>query len=431
MSLVKVKAVLTLLMAVGAVAYFGGDGTLASFSAETTNAGSTIASGTLTMSNTVSTNNACFSNQAATHDNINAGCDKLFQLANVAPGLYGGTAQVAVQNTGTIDASKLWLWAPSVTPSLTVALTSGNAVTTLSVSPLKSAVVAGQAVVLTNGVHTQTFYASAAAAASATSISVTSQNANFSYTADANTLVDVADCYDVATTGGTNTSTAGNNLNFISTAGNPFCHALLLYVQEITGTVAGTPGTHNYCWVGLAYTGNAMCVAPISVTLSSALTSGNAVGSLPVTALNGNVKSGDQIVVSSGNSTQTFSASADAYIGATSITVTSATANATYAIGSSVADSPTDPTGPLSRLDSDSTDTLANFDSLHDGARGPIQLPPVLSNGSIGATTLTQLTHGSTRTFLVGVMLPAPTGSAQNTLQGLQSTFGLTWHIDQ
>ena len=35
------------------------------------------------------------------------------------------------------------------------------------------------------------------------------------------------------------------------------------------------------------------------------------------------------------------------------------------------------------------------------------------------------------RTFQVGVYLPAPAGTNQNPLQGLASTFGMTWHIDQ
>jgi hypothetical protein len=35
------------------------------------------------------------------------------------------------------------------------------------------------------------------------------------------------------------------------------------------------------------------------------------------------------------------------------------------------------------------------------------------------------------RTFYVGLYLPVPAGTPQNQLQGLSSTFGLTWHIDQ
>jgi hypothetical protein len=48
------------LMLLGAVTYFGGGGTWASFSAETSNAGESIASGTLTMNDTASAT-ACYS----------------------------------------------------------------------------------------------------------------------------------------------------------------------------------------------------------------------------------------------------------------------------------------------------------------------------------------------------------------------------------
>jgi hypothetical protein len=42
-----------------------------------------------------------------------------------------------------------------------------------------------------------------------------------------------------------------------------------------------------------------------------------------------------------------------------------------------------------------------------------------------------QLAKTASRTFQVGLFFPAPSGANQNTLQGLASTFGLTWHMDQ
>lgn len=439
MSLGKVKAFLTLLMAVGAATYFGGGGALASFSAETSNEGSTIASGTLTMSNTVNTNTACFSNASATDNNVNAGCDALFHLTSIAPGIYGGTAEVSIENTGSIDASKLWIWAPSVTPNLTTALTSGNSVSSLAVSSLSAPVYNGQSVVVKNGSNSQTFYANANEAANATSISVVPQNANFSYPATTATTVDVADCYDQLTTGGTNTATAGNNLNFVTTTGNPLCNGLHLYVQEITGMTPGTPSTKNYCWVGATEPGAGMCAAPISVTLSAtgALTSGNSVSTLNVTALNGNVAAPDIVVVSDGTHSQNFTVSANAYVGATSISVTPVNANANYATGATVTAAPlsVDANGALSKIDGDilASHTLAGYDSVHDFLNGPAELPQVQTNGTLysAPSSLPDLPHGTTRTFLVGVVLASPLGSTQNNLQGLQSTFGLTWHIDQ
>jgi hypothetical protein len=435
----RLKLALTLLMVSGALSSLM-PGAFASFSAETSNPTNTIASGTLTMSNTVNSGTACLSSNSPSNDNI-ANCDTAITFTNVAPGVSGptATAYITVKNTGSIDASKLWLWAPSLTPALTTPLTSGASVTALQVTALKSAVAAGQAIVVRHLTNSQTFYASAAAAQNATTINVVAQNANFSYPSGTNgATVQVVDCYDTKTSAapaGAPNATYGTQLNYNPTAGNPMCGATLLYVQEVTGIVlTGSPAasTTNYCWTGLTYTsgGAGMCVAPISVTLSSAISGTRT--TLPVTQLNGNVRSGDVVVVTPPSGTpQTFTASADTYAGAISIPITSAAVTGTLAAGSAVTDSSTDPTGPLAKLNGDSTDTLTNFDTLHDGTRGPIQMPPVLSNGAIGATALTQLVHDASRTFLVGVYMPAPTGSNQNPLQGLSSKFGLTWHVDQ
>jgi hypothetical protein len=201
---------------------------------------------------------------------------------------------------------------------------------------------------------------------------------------------------------------------------------VLMYVQETTG------GTY-YCWSGKGSSpqaGNGLCVAPISVTLTTGLTSGVAPTTLQVSPLNGNVTSGNSITVTSGTNTQTFSASADAHIGDTSIAVSGAP-NANFSYPSS---SPVVNTSALTSLNSDTTDTISNFDTLHP-VGGRIQLVPVLSNGTLDTNATVQLSHFNTgnytRTFYVGLYLPVPAGSNQNPLQGLASTFGLTWHIDQ
>jgi hypothetical protein len=76
---------------------------------------------------------------------------------------------------------------------------------------------------------------------------------------------------------------------------------------------------------------------------------------------------------------------------------------------------------------------VANFDTLHAGSVGPLQLYPINGAGTVSTNLTTpELTAGSTgtRTFTVGVYLPNPV-SNQNDLQGLQSTFGLTWYMSQ
>ena len=300
-------------------------------------------------------------------------------------------------------------------------------------TPLEGTVTSGDAIVVSFGTHTQTFTANAAAAGGATSVSVTSLVANFSYPigtivsdTSSDTNVNNTDCYDAKTTvAGTTGATKGTDLNFINTTGNPFCGAALVFVQETTG------GNH-YCWLGKGSSPEnavGMCSAPISVNLSSALSTSGAITSLPVAALNGNVASGDSVVVTSGSNTQTFTASANAFFGATAIAVNSLTPNFAYPTTSTVTDSNT-----LSALNPDTTDTLTNFDTAHNTV-GKIQLFPLTGNGTINNTATVELSHFNTgtfsRIFQVGVFLPAPAGINQNVLQGLQSTFGITWHIDQ
>lgn len=442
----KLKAVLTLLMLCGVLSSVL-PGTLASFSAETANPGNTLASGTLTLSNTVDSGNACFSNEAPAVDNV-ASCDTAITFSNVAPGVSSSTATalISVKNTGSIDASELWLWAPSVTPTLTQALTQGSSVATLHVTALATAVPKGKAIVLRykdagNVTHTQTFYASAAAAANDTTIGVVSQDATYSFPSGTSaTTVQVLDCYDQLTSAppaGAPNATYGTQLNYNSTAGNPMCGAVLLYVQEVTGMTPGNPSTQNYCWTGLTYgnpadarsTPAGMCVAPISVTLSSDVS--GTIAALPVSELNGNIRANDQIVVTpSSGVPQTFTASTDVYAGATSIPVTSQAVSGTLSSGTAVSDSSTDALGPLAKLNADNSDTLTNFDTLTD-QNAPLPMPQVQANGQLEPSTTAQLPHDTTRTFLVGVYMPNPTGSNQNPLQGLFSTFSLTWHVDQ
>lgn len=431
MSLRDLKGLLLFVMAIGAAAYFGGGATFASFSAETSNVGSTAASGTLTMSDQVNAGTACLSAGATSQNNVNAACAAALALTNVAPGVFGGVAQITVQNTGSIDASKFYLWAPYVNATLSAGIT--GTVTSLPVTPLEGTVTSGDSIVLSFGTHTQTFTANAAAAGGAAAISVTSLAANFAYPigtivtdTSSNTTPSNTDCYDSKTTvSGTAGSTKGTDLNFNPVAGNPFCGAALIFVQETTG------GNH-YCWLGKGSSPEAAsgaCTAPISVNLSSALTTGGPITSLPVTALNGNVASGDSIVVTSGTNTQTFTSTAVAYLGATAIAVTSATPNFAYPTTSTVID-----TAALTALNPDTTDTITNFDTAHN-TTGKIQLFPVTGNGTVNNTATVELgnfasaTHS--RVFQVGVYMPAPAGINQNPLQGLQSAFGITWHIDQ
>lgn len=74
-----------------------------------------------------------------------------------------------------------------------------------------------------------------------------------------------------------------------------------------------------------------------STTLTAARNSGTGYTTLPVVATSFSGVIGDQLKLASGGNTQTVVVSANFSVGATTITVTSFTANATYGIGSTVA----------------------------------------------------------------------------------------------
>ena len=109
-------------------------------------------------------------------------------------------------------------------------------------------------------------------------------------------------------------------------------------VQAIPVTFTPTGGTGT-----TTYPDQYGCVfaelIPLTTTLRTALTSGAATGTtLSVNALPNAVGSGDTIVVGSGGTTQTFTTTVASVIGQTTLKVTSQIANATYPVGTSVAD---------------------------------------------------------------------------------------------
>jgi hypothetical protein len=81
---------------------------------------------------------------------------------------------------------------------------------------------------------------------------------------------------------------------------------------------------------------------------------------------------------------------------------------------------------------SNAATTIGAFGTNHNALTGKIDLAPVTSNGVLATsgTPLAATGEAGARTFEIALYLPKLT-SNQNALQGLQSTFGLTWHIDQ
>jgi hypothetical protein len=108
------KKILLSLMAIGAAASLSVGGTYAILSSQETNASSTIATGTLTFSNTVGTGTACYSyGGPSSPANENASCDTLFPSPSL---LYPGsssTSRLTLTNNGSVAIGDLGVYMPS------------------------------------------------------------------------------------------------------------------------------------------------------------------------------------------------------------------------------------------------------------------------------------------------------------------------------
>jgi hypothetical protein len=433
------KAILVLMMLMGIIAYFGGAGTFAGFTAETTNPNDALASGTLTLQNNVTSN--CASQAGESNNNVNANCNVALSFSNQEPGTFVGTATVTLTNTGSLNASKLYLWAPYANAVLSTATGTGS-ISSLAVyasghgpAGVEGTMAAGDLITVTYGSTSQTFCVGAGGAAGgATTIPVSSTGSCTGYSTtptisflpgatvqdtSSDTSATNTNCYD------TQQTVLGSGSGWNPATGNPLCNASLLYVQETTGG-------KNYCWFGNntgAPTG--ACTAPISVNPTGLGTSANqtiAAGTYAVSALKGNIKSGDTLAFKENGNTVTCPASADYYLGATSVQVGACAVQAGSVNGIFDNNAVITDTTTLTTLSTDVTHTISQFDRTKNYSLKQ-ELTPVTANGVTGAAA-TDLASAGVRTFVVGVAIPGPT-TPQNQLQGLKSTFGLTWHIDQ
>jgi hypothetical protein len=197
-----------------------------------------------------------------------------------------------------------------------------------------------------------------------------------------------------------------------------------------------------------------MCYAPIGAHFPGSGTQNvnNATTSLTFAApLQGNIRKSDILTISEPKKmVVTCTAGQDAYIGATTVTVSGCTSTAgTWVAGTgenfdgATATAPATPativdTTANNLLNSDTTDTISNFNTAH-GFTNQLELPTLTTNGSHvpsggGISTVELAKHGSTgdtRVFYVGVYFPAGSGAAQNATQGLSATFGLSWNLQQ
>jgi hypothetical protein len=112
MSKKRTKQYLLLLMVVGLVSIAAGSaGTFGSFNAEVTNAGNTFATGTLLLSDKVTTGTACYSNEAGTNNNLNAGCSAVLTSSNMSPS-HSDNSYLTIKSEGTLNSSDLKIFIP-------------------------------------------------------------------------------------------------------------------------------------------------------------------------------------------------------------------------------------------------------------------------------------------------------------------------------
>jgi hypothetical protein len=108
--------VLMTLLVIGVAGSTVSYGTFASFTAQTSNAGNTFSTGTLTLTNTKTGGTTCLSTGGAGGVDTNSnstGCSAIFALGGtpgLAPGGTVQTAQMSIQNSGSLPASTLKLW---------------------------------------------------------------------------------------------------------------------------------------------------------------------------------------------------------------------------------------------------------------------------------------------------------------------------------
>lgn len=469
----KSKLVLLFIMAAGFATYFGGGGSFASFTAQDTNPNSNIASGTLTMNNTVNNRTTACMSYGGVYDNTNPNCDAIFSLTgtgtpnssaaapanptgagNLAPGAAGAVAKITVENTGSIDASTLKLLAPDVSATLHTNAIATGAVSSITINNLEGKITSGDHLTISNGAQSITVQANASYTpvspiSTDITVNVTGTNGTgspipvgaFVDDTDANTGSTNTDCYDQkATTNQVTGATVGSTLSFNTGATtNTLCNTALLYVQEVG---AG----HNYCWFGVIDgasnpAANGMCAAPISTNPSAFSGSANSFGpstTYTVTALTGNIKAGDSVTMTQGNNAVTCTDANNQFMGDTQIVTTSAACTVVGANGAFSSSAVITDPNTLTLLNpgnpSLSADTIGSFDTSKHGTNGVV-LYPVSSNGNdvVGAPVslpkYDSVSHTSARTFYVGVFLPSGNGSDQNNIQGLMSTFGISWYI--
>ena len=237
-----VKRILISLVVVGATGSLATAGTWATLSSKTTNPGSTIASGTMTLSvNTTPTGgtaSSCLSASGSSASNdVNSNCGSF--LAGLGPFFPGqsATAKVTIQNTGSY---------PPGYAGGTLSTAASGTVTSLSLSSLTSPVSSGDKLIVFNATNTTTCVTSASHASSATtvSLSVDSCTMPVTYAIGSKVTDESEGTFEAYMSSCTLQSEAGAPSGTGFATGNP-CSQIEFTLQETTSN-----GTNLTCWYG-------------------------------------------------------------------------------------------------------------------------------------------------------------------------------------
>jgi hypothetical protein len=115
----RLKRMLLSLIVVGALSFLTMGGTYAVLSSTTSNAGSTVATGTLTFNDQVNSGTVCASYGTGNTGNSNSACSALITSSTIENPGVPVTASVTITNNGSLDAGDLSLYMPSCTQGTT------------------------------------------------------------------------------------------------------------------------------------------------------------------------------------------------------------------------------------------------------------------------------------------------------------------------
>lgn len=115
----RTKQILASLIAIGSLGSLSVGGTYALFKSQGSNAGSSVAIATFTLSNAVNEGTACYSYKGVAgkepSNNVNEGCHALMASSTLNYPGVASVAKVAITNNGSLNAEDLSLYMPSCT----------------------------------------------------------------------------------------------------------------------------------------------------------------------------------------------------------------------------------------------------------------------------------------------------------------------------